>query len=123
MNYRRLDRLQAVALLLLCPLSAQAGCLTDDAWHGQDKVFHASMGFAVSTGMTVHTRDPWQGFAWGVGVGAAKEVFDLKVSQCTFQDFAVTAIGAGLGAVVGNWSLRINPDGKGAAVIYRMDLR
>lgn len=111
----------ALALALLLPFAAHAGCRSNDSWHGQDKVFHLGMGTAVATAMTVQTRDPWKGFAWGVGVGAAKEVFDLKVGQCTLQDFAVTAVGAGIGAMTGKWALRLDPDGKGAAVVYRTE--
>lgn len=90
-----------VLLCALC-LDASAGCRANDRWHGDDKAQHLMAGAGIAWFATLHTADPWKGFAWGAGVGLAKEMVDAAgLGDCSLQDFAVTAIGAGIAAYTG----------------------
>lgn len=90
------------ALLFALCLDASAGCRANDRWRGSDKQLHALAGAGISFITTLHTADPLQGFKVGAGVGLAKEVMDAAVGgDCSLQDFAVTAIAAGVAAYTG----------------------
>lgn len=91
------------ALLCALCLDASAGCRANDRWRGDDKLQHALAGAGIGWFVTLHTADPWKGFAWGAGVGAAKElILDTGGrGDCSLQDFVVTAIAAGVAAYTG----------------------
>lgn len=91
----------AALLCALC-LDASAGCRANDRWRGDDKKMHALAGGGISFIATLHTADPWQGFLWGASAGLAKEAIDATgQGDCSLQDFAVTAIAAGVAAYTG----------------------
>lgn len=84
-------------LLLVCSLQAHA-----DSWTGEDKKLHFGAGFVISSLVTLHTKDPWEGFKWGVIAGATKEAVDATgVGEVSAKDFAVTALGSAIGAYTG----------------------
>jgi uncharacterized protein YfiM (DUF2279 family) len=89
-----------------------------DSWYGEDKVGHFVMGAGVATAVTVATGNEWYGFAAGTAVGALKEVYDYKHRDKhtpSFKDFAVTAVGALVGAKFGG--LMVTPN----RITYRIE--
>jgi len=85
------------AILLSCSLNANA-----DTWTGPDKTLHLLGGFTVSTLVTMHTKDPWEGFKWGVIAGAVKEGLDaMGAGEVSGKDFAITVLGSAIGAYTG----------------------
>lgn len=90
-----------VGMVFMCA-PAHSKCRANDHWRGDDKKMHALGGGGISFIATLHTADPWQGFLWGAGAGLAKEAIDATgQGDCSFQDFAVTAIAAGVSAYTG----------------------
>ena len=73
----------------------------------QDKLLHLSGCYIVSSTTTTLLLDRYSerkaariGFAVGVGVGIAKEIYDIKYGTPSAGDLVADIIGAGLGAVV-----------------------
>ena len=73
----------------------------------QDKLLHLSGCYIVSATTTTLLLDRYPerkaariGFAVGVGVGIAKEIYDIKYGTPSAGDLVADIIGAGLGAVV-----------------------
>lgn len=98
------------------PAAAQQRCTMSDPWQGPDKTKHFIAGAGVGAAVTLATERPHWGFAAGVAVGAAKELVDRRGSgTCSFQDFAVTALGAAAGAYGTAWL--ILPDPKGGVFV------
>lgn len=92
----------ALAAALCC--APAVACTSKDAWTGQDKRLHFGVGVAVGTAGTLVTENPHIGFALGAAVGAAKELRDRRGhGTCSFQDFAITALGAAAGAYGTAW--------------------
>ena len=90
--------------LLLVASSAHAKCTAQDSWRGADKAQHLGIGAVIGAAGTLYTGSRWQGVALGAGVGALKEVVDSTGrGTCSFQDFAVTAVGAAIGAQFGGF--------------------
>jgi uncharacterized protein YfiM (DUF2279 family) len=90
----------AVLAAALLATSAQA---QSEIWGGQDKRLHFAGGALIATAVTVHTRDPWIGFAAGAGVGLVKELVDAGgLGTPSAKDFLVTVAGAAVGASVGH---------------------
>lgn len=90
-----------IIVALLCgPAMAQKRCTMSDPWQGPDKTKHALVGAAIGSAGTLVFKDPDYGFLLGAGVGAVKELVDRRTPSrtCSFQDFAVTAMGAAAGA-------------------------
>lgn len=119
MSARAVLRLCALLLLgIFTAAPAAAKCMTRDAWRGDDKTDHAVSGATIAMAATLHTGSAWEGFLWGVGVGALKEAIDSTgMGTCSVQDFAVTAIGAGVGAGGGRLLLSLRRDS--VAITYR----
>ena len=93
---------QLIAALIAGLAIPASACTARDSWRGPDKTQHAAIGAGISWIGTLHTGSPWQGFAWGVAAGAVKEALDATgAGTCSLQDFAVTALGAGVGAALG----------------------
>lgn len=87
-----------VALILSCFLSVSHA----DDWTGYDKKLHLGAGLVISSLVTLHTKDPMEGFKWGVVAAGAKELVDATgVGQPSIKDFTVTVIGAAIGAYTG----------------------
>ncbi len=106
-----------IALGTIGASEARAGCTARDSWRGFDKREHAAAGAAVAAAWSFHTRDPWQGFAAGVLVGALKEATDAAGGGvCSWQDFAATAAGAAIGATGAGLTFRLTRGG--AAITY-----
>lgn len=92
-----------LALSLLCT-AAHA-----DEWTGKDKQLHFVGGVAVAAAVTAATGDEWKGFIASTAVGFAKEVYDSTGrGQVSGKDFAVTALGAFVGAKFTGWALGPN---------------
>ncbi|MGQ3051112.1 MAG: hypothetical protein ACT6S0_04950 [Roseateles sp.] len=111
--------LLAAALVVACSFASaiERKCRTDDLWRGPDKTKHMLGGAAIASAVTLATKEPHWGFAAGLAVGAAKEIWDRRGSgTCSFQDFAVTAGGAAAGAYGTAWL--ILPQRRGVAVAY-----
>lgn len=101
------------AAILLDPAKA-------DEWHGEDKQLHLLAGWGIANAATLQTASPLQGFAWGCGAGAAKELFDMTgQGDPSVKDFVVTCLGAGLGSGTG-WLL-LPAERRGAQVLYRKE--
>jgi hypothetical protein len=116
--------MKALATALALALSvaaapAAARCTASDAWTGPDKRLHMGLGAVFGYAGTMQTRDPLTGFYVGTAVGALKEVIDASGSgTCSLQDFAVTALGAAVGAYGGHLHLRLDPARKSAEVAF-----
>lgn len=92
----------AALLCALLGMPASAGCRSDEPWHGPDKQMHLLGGAGVAFVATLHTGDPWRGFALGAGVSVGKEVVDLAIGgRCSLQDAAIGVLGAGIAAYTG----------------------
>jgi uncharacterized protein YfiM (DUF2279 family) len=92
-----MKRLLAISALLAS--SAHA-----DTWTGPDKTLHFVGGAAIGASVTLYTGNPRDGLLAGVGVGLAKEVYDSRHKDShtpSAKDFAVTALGAAVGAYTG----------------------
>jgi uncharacterized protein YfiM (DUF2279 family) len=104
-----------IALAIAATISTTAYA---DSWYGEDKVGHFVMGAGVATAVTVATGNEWYGFAAGTAVGALKEVYDYQHRDKhtpSFKDFAVTAVGALVGAKFGG--LMVTPN----RITYRIE--
>ncbi len=87
--------------MLLFSGSVYAEFRTNDVWHGRDKAQHAIVGVAIGSAVTVATNRWEYGFAAGCAAGAVKEMHDYRHKQhhdSTFQDLAVTCLGAAIGS-------------------------
>lgn len=92
-----MKKLIATLLLALCATQASA-----DSWTGNDKKLHLGAGLVISGLVTMHTKDRETGFYAGVVAGAAKELIDATgAGEPSVKDFAVTALGAAIGAYTG----------------------
>lgn len=96
-------RILVLVLALLCS-PVYAKCIASDAWTGRDKKQHLMVGAFAGTAGTMVFKDPHKGFLLGAGIGLAKELYDARGNgTCSFQDFAVTALGAAGGAYGTAW--------------------
>ena len=92
-----MKKLISTLLLAFACVSAHA-----DSWTGYDKKLHLGAGLVISGFITLHTKDPTTGFYAGVIAGGVKELVDATgVGEPSFKDFAVTALGAAIGAYTG----------------------
>ena len=99
--------------------SAHARCISNDSWRGYDKNQHLAIGAVIGMAGTLQSGNKWHGFAWGTGIGALKELADSGgMGTCSLQDFAVTALGAAIGAQLGGVVLDFGRNR--VAVGYRM---
>lgn len=100
--------------IILMVGSAQARCISNDAWRGEDKLFHFVAGSTISLAVGSQYRNPSIGFYSGVAAGAIKELHDMHYyhrNTCSLQDFVVTVIGAGLGSYASKWSIQARDNG------------
>lgn len=101
MNRKQL-LLAVAAACLIGPVSA--GCITNDSWRGPDKTHHFAVGVAMGSAGVLVFKDPNRAFLAGALVGALKEAYDAQGhGTCSFQDLAVTALGAAAGAYGTAW--------------------
>ena len=92
-----------ITMLMALAIPAMA-CTTKDAWTGPDKNKHFAVGVAMGTAGTLVFKDPKPAFITASLVGLGKEIYDSRGhGTCSFQDFAVTALGAGVGAYGTAW--------------------
>jgi uncharacterized protein YfiM (DUF2279 family) len=100
----------AIKLLAVCVLYALCvGYVFADEWTGKDKQLHFVGGAAIAAAVTAATRDEWAGFAAGTASGLLKEVYDSTGrGQVSGKDFAVTALGALIGAKGAGWVITRN---------------
>ena len=99
-----------IAAIALAALTFATNARADN-WTGPDKTLHFLGGAAVASAVTMATDEPKYGFLAGAAVGVAKEIYDTQHRSThtpSFKDFAVTALGAAVGA-------------KGTAIILRRD--
>lgn len=95
-----------ITMLLAISSSVFAGtCTIKDSWTGPDKTKHFAAGAIIGGAGTLVFKDPDYGFALGAGIGVLKEIYDKQHSNhtCSFQDFGVTMLGAGVGAYGTYW--------------------
>lgn len=97
----------AAVFVVACAFAspAHAGrCTANDAWVGPDKTKHFAVGVAMGSAGVLAFSDPRRAFILGASVGLAKELVDRGGrGTCSFQDFAVTALGAAAGAYGTAW--------------------
>ena len=94
----------ALAAVLATPPAA----LPQDKWIAPDKFAHLVAGTAIAGAGTFVLDDARLGFALGCGVGALKELNDRRhpdINTSSWKDFAVTCLGAGIGAGGMRWML------------------
>lgn len=104
--------LVVVALAVLHQLSIAGKCTTSDMWRGPDKTKHLIGGAAIGSAVTLATDKPFYGWMAGTAVGALKEAVDRRgYGTCSFQDFAVTSLGAAAGAYGTAWVILPMRDG------------
>lgn len=106
MKFNRLE----IKLLAACVMYAMCvGYAFADEWHGKDKQIHLVGGAAVAAAVTAATGNEWHGFLAGTASGLVKEVYDSTGrGQVSGKDFAVTALGALIGARGTGWALGPN---------------
>lgn len=94
-----------IAASIVLSTSAFAGaCTTHDAWTGPDKNRHFVAGAAIGSVTTLVFKEPKYGFIAGTLAGAFIEIRDARgAGVCSYQDFAVTALGAAAGAYGTAW--------------------
>lgn len=94
-----------IAALCAFSLGAMAApCKTNDAWTGPDKNKHMVAGLVLGSSGTLVFKDANKGFLFGTAVAGLKEVYDSRGhGTCSFQDFAVTALGAAAGTYGTAW--------------------
>jgi uncharacterized protein YfiM (DUF2279 family) len=99
----------AYIFTLCLPIAAQARCLTNDKWTGEDKAFHEVGGAFIAAGVTAATNKPMWGFLAASAVGVLKEAWDEHHPghTCSLQDAAVTIAGGAVGAAFTGWALRL----------------
>lgn len=110
-----------LCLLVTATLSigAAASCRSNDSWRGQDKNQHFVLGGVTGLATTLGTGSRLKGWAAGTAVGALKELSDSSGrGDCSLQDFLVTSLGAGVGALTGGVLLTY-ADGKTTVWIAR----
>lgn len=93
-----------------------------DEWTGPDKTIHLTVGALAASITTAATANPVKGFAVGCGVGFAKELYDSQhrsVHTVSGKDFAVTCLGAAIGASVTGWTLQ--KSGRVTTLSYTME--
>ena len=91
-------------LAIVTAASAQA-----DEWTGKDKQLHLIGGAAIAAAVTAGTGNELHGFLAGTASGLLKEVYDSTGrGQVSGKDFAVTALGALLGAKATGWAIGPN---------------
>jgi uncharacterized protein YfiM (DUF2279 family) len=93
-----------IAAAMLATAAAHA-----DEWTGRDKELHFVGGAAIAAAVTAATGNEWHGFLVSAGVGLAKEAYDSTGrGQVSGKDFAVTALGALIGAKATGWAIAPN---------------
>lgn len=110
-----------ITLALLTASASAAPCTARDAWTGPDKTKHFLAGAALGAAGTVRFGDARSGFLFGAGVGAVKELADMRgwipgSHTCSLQDFVATAAGAAAGAYGTAWL--VLPQRGGVVVAY-----
>lgn len=80
-----------------------AKCITNDAWHGEDKAIHLALGTGVGMWAAADSGNYWYGVAAATAVAGAKEALDgiSGTGTCSLQDFAVTVVGGFVGSAIG----------------------
>lgn len=92
--------------LVLCTAAAAGNDDGEDSWTGKDKAAHfIILGMIPSQIVTIHTGNPWYGFATGVAIGALKELSDSRTHKASGKDFVATALGSAVGSYTGGWIL------------------
>lgn len=98
-----------VTAALLIAGTVNAACITNDAWTGPDKNRHFVAGAAIGSVTTLVFKEPKYGFIAGTLAGAFIEIRDARgAGVCSYQDFAVTALGAAAGAYGTAWIVTPN---------------
>lgn len=99
-----MKKIIAIALLAISSSVFAGACTTKDAWTGPDKNRHFAAGAIIGSATTLVFKDPNYGFLAGTVAGAFIEIRDARgAGVCSFQDFAVTVLGAGAGAYGTYW--------------------
>ena len=100
---------RAIAVALLFGLSSPALAADPDPWFGRDKALHftatASLALAGYGGAALKTADPLTraaaGATLGLGVGIAKELFDLTgAGDASWRDLTWDVVGTATGVLV-----------------------
>lgn len=109
--------ISAIAIGILC------GAASADDWLGEDKYMHFAVSAAISGATTTAIGDKQVGFWTGVGVGAAKEVYDAHTPghEASVKDLAWDVLGAYAGAYLGG--LAISPVPGGVFFTYGEELK
>lgn len=103
-------------IVMLAATTAHAKCTARDSWRGADKTQHLAIGTVIGMAGTLQSGNRWHGLAWGSGIGALKELADSTGGgTCSLQDFAVTALGAAIGAHLGGVIINVRRDSLGVA--------
>lgn len=100
-------------MILVLSLVAAVPAAYSESWTGKDKQLHFLGGAGISSLTTLATEKPLTGALVGCGVGLGKELYDMSrpANTASFKDFAVTCLGAGLGAVGTHWVLMKTNEG------------
>ena len=95
-------------ILVLTLICSTSQAQTKDKWIAPDKFEHLLAGTSIAGAGTFIFDDARVGFALGCGAGALKELYDRQhpdIHTSSWKDFAVTCVGAGLGAGGMRWML------------------
>lgn len=104
-------------LFLIVSLATTVNFAHADEWTGSDKNKHFIAGAVAASAITYYTKDETRGFMYGAAIGLAKEIYDAAGNgDPSFKDFAVTALGAFVGAKI--TGLYIVPQKDGVFVGY-----
>lgn len=123
-NLGKLILVMGLIILLGFLTPAQARCVANDKWSGNDKTLHFGGGAAISAFITAQTGDKWEGVKWATIAAGTKEVIDAAgAGTCSAQDFLATVAGGVLGAQVGGLMFDYSVRRKEVQVTYAIPLK
>ena len=97
-----------LTILLILLFSTSLNAQTLDLYTFDDKQLHMGATYVISSFTTAYVfkktqnkkKAMWIGFSVGMGVGIAKELYDIKHGNCEVGDLVADVIGSTLGCLV-----------------------
>jgi len=81
---------------------------------GQDKILHFMFSFIIALVLGLSTSSPILGFMGSLGIGGAKEIYDMisPTGFAEFGDLIANSIGAGIATILCYLALKVNSEAK-----------
>ena len=95
-------------ILLILLFSTNLNAQSLDLYTFDDKQLHMGATYVISSFTTAYVfkktqikkKAMWIGFGVGMGVGIAKEIYDIEHGDCEAGDLVADAIGSALGSFI-----------------------